>query len=479
MSKSNIYITTAIAYVNDKPHIGHAMDFLYADVLARYYRQEGHKVVLGTGVDEHGAKIAEKSAEKGMKPKEYTDAIVPSWLEFTEKLGMSYDNFMRTTDAHHEKTAQKIWQDLSKYIYKSTYVGWYCVGCEEYKTETYVKETENVCPAHNREYEKLEEENYFFALSQFNDEIKKRITDGSFRVIPKMRRNEILSLLNEGLDDISVSRPKSKMSWGIPVPGDKDHVMHVWPEALMNYITVLGYPDEKDFKDFWPAHTQVIGKDILRFHAATWPAMLLALGLELPKTLYVHGHISADGKKMSKSLGNVIDPIEVINKYGLDTFRYFFCRHISSYEDSDFTWEKLDSAYNDELANDLGNALQRVVSMVVRYQNGVIGDLPENNHDIGAYQEALENCRFDHALDAVWDQVKGVNQYLELEKPWEIAKSDDAEHLREVLAEAASSLMEIAELLKPFMPETSKKITQALSEGVVVAPESPLFPRYE
>ncbi len=340
----NIYITTSIPYANDKPHIGHAMEFLYGDVLARYYRQQGHNVLLGTGLDEHGSKILEKAQQKGLTPKKFTDSVLQPWLDFTDKLAMSYDNFMRTTDSHHHKTAQQIWKDLKKYIYKNTYVGWYCVGCEEYITESVANQNQGVCPAHQREYQKLEEENYFFALSQFNDQVKELIVKDQFRIIPESRKNEILSLFNEGLEDVSISRPKEKVPWGVPVPDDPDHIMYIWFEALMNYITVLGYPQDKEFTQFWPAYVQVIGKDILRFHAAIWPAMLLALDLPLPKKLYVHGHINIDGQKISKSLGNSIDPLEIIEKYGLDTFRYFFCRHISSYQDSDFSWEKIQSA---------------------------------------------------------------------------------------------------------------------------------------
>jgi methionyl-tRNA synthetase len=256
--------------------------------------------------------------------------------------------------------------------------------------------------------------------------------------------------------------------------------MYVWFEALMNYITVLGYPDGPEFAKYWPADVQVIGKDILRFHAAIWPAMLQALKLPLPKVLYVHGHVSADGKKMSKTLGNVVDPIEVIEKYGLDAFRYYVARHISSYEDSDFTWGKFEDSYNNELANELGNAVQRVAAMIMKYQEGVIGKLPETAHDVGQYHEAIAECRFDKALEAVWEQVRGVNQYIEEEKPWIIAKEKDEAHLQEVLAEAVASLLEIADLLVPFLPDTAKKIQGIFSEGIVrPVKESSLFPKAE
>lgn len=478
MSKKTFYIATAIPYVNDKPHIGHAMDFLYADFMARYHRQQGDEVLFSIGADEHGAKIAEKAEAAKKTPQAFADSIVPAWKDFANNAGISNDRFIRTTDKEHEKAAQQIWKNLEEFIYKDTYIGWYCVGCEEYKTETHVKDTQGTCPEHNRKYDRLEEENYFFALSKFTGQIKKAIESKQLHIIPEMRQNEIMSLMKDGLEDISISRPFEKIQWGIPVPNDKKQVMYVWFEALMNYITVLGYPDGEDLQKFWPANVQVIGKDILRFHAAIWPAMLIGLGLPLPKVLYVHGHVSADGKKMSKTLGNVIDPVEVINTYGLDAFRYYLGRHVSSYEDSNFTWEKFENAYNNELANELGNAVQRVSAMIKKYQNGVIGDIPENNHDIGEYMLAFENCRFDKALDAVWDQVRGVNQYIEEEKPWAIAKEGDTEHLREVLAEAAGSLIEIADLLVPFLPGTAEKIQYVFSEGVVRPLDSEtLFPK--
>lgn len=283
----HFFIATAIPYVNDKPHIGHAMDFVYADVLARYHRQLGDTVSFSIGTDEHGLKIAEKATELGLEPQAFVNTIVPQWKAFAENMSISNDRFVRTTDAGHIERSRLIWKNLEQYIYKGKYVGYYCVGCEEYKTETYVKDTGGVCPLHNRPYEKLEEENYFFKLSAFSEQILEKISSGEFRVVPDAKKHEICNILNEGLEDISISRPKSKIAWGIPVPGDAHHVMYVWFEAVMNYITVLGYPEHADFKTFWPAEVQVIGKDILRFHAAIWPAMLLGLGLPLPKALYV------------------------------------------------------------------------------------------------------------------------------------------------------------------------------------------------
>ena len=430
---SNYYVCTAIPYVNGDPHLGHAMEFVMADVLARYNRQQGNTVMFATGADEHGSKIAEKAAELELEPQVFVDKMNNAFQQLNKDLGISNNRYIRTSDPVHERRAQIVWKNLKDTIYKGKYSGWYCVGCEEFKAEKEVKDNKGVCPLHNRKYEQLEEENYFFSLSKYTKQILEAVESGSYRIVPTTRRNEILSVIREGLTDISISRPRSKISWGIPVPDDKDQVMYVWFEALLNYITVLGYPEHDDFKNFWPANVQVIGKDILRFHAAIWPGILLALGAPLPKTLYVHGFININDKKMSKSLGNYVAPADIIKKYGVDGFRYFFLRHIPSYEDGDFTWERLTAAYNNELADQLGNAVSRTAAMISRYQKGLIGDIPPAGHDMAAYRESIENCKFDRALDEVWEQVKGLNQYIDEEKPWEISKSGDEDHLREVL----------------------------------------------
>lgn len=475
----NYYVTTSIPYVNGDPHIGFGMELVQADVLARAARQLGRPVVFSTGSDEHGGKIAEKAAEAKLTPLEFTTQMSQKFRDIGKLLNISNDRFIRTTDKGHEQRAQLIWENLQKDIYKSTYIGWYCTGCEEFKTEAIVKETSGVCPNHNRPYEKIEEENYFFKLSAYAEKIAQAITDGSFQIVPATRKHEIAQLIKEGLEDVSISRPKKNIGWGIPVPGDTSQVMYVWFEALMNYITVLGYPEHDDFGKFWPANVQVIGKDITRFHAAIWPGMLLALGLKLPKLLYVHGFITVDGKKMGKSLGNFVAPNDIVDQYSADVFRYYFLRHIPSYEDGDFSWERLNKAYNNELGNELGNAVQRTLAMISSYQNGIIGTIPPSKHDIGRYHEALEQCRFDRALDIVWEQVRGLNQYIEEQKPWAIAKAGDTEHLQEVLAYQVSCLLEIADLLMPFMPDTASKITSIFKEGLLKPLETTLFPRKE
>ncbi len=476
---SNYYVTTSLPYVNGEPHIGHAMEFVMGDVLARQARQRGDEVIFSIGTDEHGGKIAEKAAELKLEPKALADQMAERFQTLAEILNISNDRFIRTTDHGHEQRAQLIWKALEKDIYKGKYSGWYCTGDEAFFTEAEVKANNGICPNHNRPFEKVEEENYFFKLSKYTIPVRKSIESGDMAVIPATKRNEIMSVLKDGLEDISISRPKDKLSWGIPVPGDSTQVMYVWFEALMNYITVLGYPEQKEFKLFWPASVQVVGKDIARFHAAIWPGMLLGLGLALPRKLYIHGFINLDGKKMSKSLGNYISPDEVINKYGAEAFRYYFLRHIPSYNDGDFTWEHFEAAYNNELADELGNAVQRTVAMVQRYQDGVIGDIPPAKHDIAQYEQAIENCHFDRALDVVWRQVRGLNQYIDEEKPWEIAKTDDADHLREVLAYQAGALLEISQLLEPFLPATAASIQAIFKDGLVHPIKGTLFPKQD
>lgn len=475
----NYFVTTSIPYVNGDPHIGFAMELLQADVLARVARKQGKPVIFSTGTDEHGSKIQEKADELGVTPKEYADKVSTSFRELATLLNVSNDRFIRTTDSGHEQRAQIIWKNLSKYVYKDTYSGWYCIGCESFVTDATAKENHGECPNHKKPYQKIEEQNYFFKLSEFAPRIEKAIVDGSFKIVPATKKHEILQVIKDGLEDISISRPKEKISWGVPVPGDKNQVMYVWFEALMNYITVLGYPEHEDFKKFWPANAQVIGKDILRFHAAIWPGMLLALGIPLPKMLYVHGFITVEGQKMSKSLGNVIAPKDVVDEFGVDAFRYYFLRHIPSYDDGDFSRHRLLEVYNNELANELGNSVQRTAAMIKQYQNGLIGDIPEAEHDVARYWEALEECRFDRALEEVWEQVRGLNQYIDEEKPWALYKLKDMGHLQEVLAYQVGCLLQIADLLEPFVPRTAQKIKFVFQEGFIKPLETTLFPRKE
>ena len=484
MTKKHAYITTAIPYVNGKPHIGHAMDYLLADVWARYQRQLGKVVRFQTGVDEHGNKIAAKAAELGMTPQQYTDSVYGGFLDFIQRLEVDSTDFIRTTDIKHKAAVQYIWQQLEKagLIYKGSYEGWYCQGCEAFITDKEAADNNGICPDHQTPYQRLSEENYYFKASAFTLDITKAIESGKMKIVPNFRKKEFLELINDGLADVSVSRPAKSLSWGVPVPSDPNQVMYVWLDALSNYITVLGYPSDPLWKDFWPADVQVVGKDILRFHAGIWPAMLLALGLPLPKTLLVHGHITSGGAKMSKSIGNVVDPIEILDNFGPEALRYFFLRHIPTQDDGDFSWDRFEASYNGELGNDLGNLVQRVAAMATRYQAGVLGDLPPSRHDMGPYRAAIESLEFNRALDEVWVIVRALNQYIDRVKPWEVAKRRESDveaetHLAEILAHAAGTLLQVADLLLPFLPTTARSIKNIFASGVVPADVQPLFPK--
>lgn len=478
----NLYITTAIPYVNGTPHIGTAFGYLLADIWTRYQMQNGRAVRFQIGTDEHGNKNAAKAAELGLAPQAYTDQAYLPFKQMAEKVGSQYTDFIRTTDPHHKQSVQYIWQQLKPYIYKGTYEGWYCTGCEQFYTNKEVELTGGICPNHQKPYEHVAEENYYLKCSAFTEQIREAIEKNKLRIVPEFRKHEILELIKDGIKDVSISRPRKSLSWGVPVPDDPDQVMYVWLDALSNYITVLGYPEEADWREFWPADLQVVGKDILRFHAIIWPSILLGLGVSLPKTILAHGFINVGGSKISKSIGNVVDPNEVIDQYGLDTFRYFFARHIPTQDDGDFTWEKFETAYNTELGNDLGNAVQRVAGMIMRYQAGVIGDAPQTEHDMKIYHDAMQSLEFDKALDQVWAMVRGLNQYIESVKPWEIAKRRDKDpeaegHLSEVLAHSVGSLLQIADLLVPFLPATAASIHRTFETGVVVPQGTVLFPK--
>lgn len=477
-----LYITTAIPYVNSTPHVGNAMDYLCADIWARYQRQNGKEVRFSVGTDEHGNKIAAKAAEQGVNPKAFTDKMSVNFENLMKKMGTTYTDFVRTTDGHHVSAAQYIWKVLAPYIYKNTYEGWYCVGCESFITDKEAADNNGICPDHNQPYQHLHEENYYLKTSAFTDQIRQAIMSDQMQICPEYRKKEFLELIKDGIQDVSISRPLKTLSWGVQVPDDPEHVMYVWIDALANYITVIGYPDNPDWKQYWPAEVQVLGKDILRFHAGIWPAMLLGLGLPLPKKMLVHGHVHSAGQKISKSLGNAVDPIQVIDEYGVDAFRYFFSRHIPTLDDGDFTWEAFENAYNTELANDLGNAISRVAGMVARYQAGVVGEIPQGEHDMDAYHDAMESLEFNKAIDTVWSMIRSLNQYIEHVKPWEIAKlvnsnPEESNHLTEVLNSAVGALTQIADLLVPFLPDTAEKIHSIFKTGAVISSPGILFPK--
>lgn len=476
-----LYITTAIPYVNGTPHIGNALDYLLADIWTRYQKQNGHDVRYQIGTDEHGNKIALKAAEAGVDPQSFVDQTYGPFKQMAEKVDASYTDFIRTTDGHHKGAVQYIWQQLQPHIYKDKYEGWYCTGCEQFYTDKEVEQNSGQCPNHQRPFERLSEENYYLRCSDFSEQIKTAIESDKLKIVPEFRKKEILELIKGGVQDVSISRPRKNLSWGVAVPSDPDQVMYVWVDALSNYLTVLGYPDNTGWRDFWPADVQVVGKDILRFHAVIWPAILLGLGIDLPRTILAHGFINVGGAKISKSVGNGVDPSELIDEYGVDAFRYYFSRHIPTQDDGDFTYEKFENAYNGELGNDLGNLVQRVASMVTKYQAGVVGEAPQAEHDMGPYREAMDALRFDVAIDGVWQTIRSLNQYIDTVKPWQIAKeretNTDAEaHLGEVLAHAVGTLNQVATLLLPFMPHAAESILKTFENGVIS--ERPvLFPK--
>jgi len=479
-----LYITTAIPYVNGVPHIGHALDYLLADIWARYQKQNGKEVRFQVGTDEHGNKVAAKAAENNLDPQAYTDKMYVNFENLMKKVDASYTDFIRTTDGHHIGAVQYIWQQLQPYIYKGKYEGWYCVGCEAFVTDKEATANNGICPDHEQQYQRLSEENYYLKTSAFTEKIREAINSGEMKIVPEFRKKEFLELIKDGIQDVSISRPKKNLSWGVPVPGDPEQVMYVWLDALANYITILGYPDKNDWQEYWPADIQVIGKDIARFHLGIWPAMLLGLGLQLPKSLLIHGFINVGGVKQSKTLGNGIDPSDVIDKYGLDAFRYYFSRHIPTQEDGDFTWGRFEAAYNGELGNDLGNLVQRVATMVTKYQAGVIGDAPKGEHDMSMYHEAMENLEFNKAMDEVWAMVRSLNQYVDNVKPWVIAKDigkdkEAEEHLSEVLGYMVGGITQIGDLLVPFLPGTASRIHAIFDTGVIALPEGVLFPKIE
>ncbi|MBR2658711.1 methionine--tRNA ligase [Candidatus Saccharibacteria bacterium] len=468
---AKVYITTAIPYMNGAPHIGHAMDYCLADVCARYHKMIGDEVRFSAGTDEHGNKIEQKARELGVPVKQYVDENVEKFKEFINKLGVEYTDFVRTTDAGHERRVQEIWKKLSPYIYKAKYAGWYCTGCERYVTEKEYEENDGVCPDHQKPYEKFEEENYYLKISEFKNEIRAAIESDELLILPEFRKKEMLALLEES-PDVSISRPKSQLDWGVPVPGDENQVMYVWMDALANYITVLGYP-ENDISEWWPATAEFVGKDILRFHSIIWPAMLIGLKLPFPKALVSHGMVLSNGQKMSKSIGNVVGPMEVIEKHGLEAFRYYFLRHIDTFDDSDFTWEKFENAYNNELANDLGNLVQRLATMI--HKNNI--EIKIEDRELAAeYLELMNNFEFSKAFDYVWERIQNINRKIDEEKPWMLAKSGEVEKLSLCLNGLANELLFANKMLLPFLPETATKIADVFG-GEVTPPEQPLFPK--
>ena len=465
---NKFYITTSIAYANANPHIGFAMEVCQADALARYHRMKGDNVFFLSGTDENGAKIKRTAEEKKIKPQEFVNEISAKFQLLLNTLNVSNNDFIRTTDkTRHWPAAQKIWEKLAEAgdIYKGKYQGYYCVGCEAYLTEKDL--VGGKCPHHQKEPEKIEEENYFFKLSKYGDKIKDEIKSGRLEILPESRRNEILNIIKSGLKDISFSRPKKVLDWGVPVPGDNSQTMYVWCDALTNYISALGYgintefgsghPEPNSvFTKYWPADVHIIGKDILRFHAAIWPAMLMSAGLPLPKKIFVHGFITSGGQKMSKSLGNVVDPFEVADKYGVDALRYYLLKEIPSGGDGDFSFKRFEEVYQADLANGIGNLAARVLALakISNFQFPISNFQTIINKAWEEYENVLNSFRLNEALNIVWKFMSVCDEYIEKEKPWELEEDKKSEVVYNLL----ESLRQIAWMIRPFIPETSNKI---------------------
>ena len=484
MSSEKFYITTSIAYTNANPHLGFALELIQADVVSRCCRLKGKEVLFLTGTDEHGMKIAQKATNEGKEPKEFVDKISEKFKQLKIALNLSNDDFIRTTDQiRHWPSVYKIWEILKNNgdIYKKKYKGLYCVGCEAFLVERDL--VDGKCCYHQKAPEVIEEENYFFKLSKYQDKLKDILEKDKIKVFPVFKKNEMLSFIKEGLEDVSCSRASEKVSWGIPVPNDESQTIYVWFEAIINYLSALGFAENSEkFKKYWPVDLHCIGKDITRFHLLLWPAMLLSLGLELPKSVLIHGFINVDGEKMSKSLGNIICPFDLVDKYGIDPTRYFLLREISPTEDGDFTYEKFEGRYNGDLASGLGNLLARVVTLsnkIFNFQFSIFNEFSNPNFQTalsGAklkYVEALENFKFNEALGAVWEVISFCDKYIDQEKPWENGNEKLKTKNEKVIRDLLFVLQEIADLLKPFMPQTADNILEQVKTGK----SEPLFPR--
>jgi methionyl-tRNA synthetase len=466
---NKFYITTPIYYTNAKPHIGHAYTTIACDVLARWYRLQKNETFFLTGTDEHGAKIQKKAQEEGIDPQKFVDGFAEIFQDLWKQLNISNDNFIRTTSQPHKDAVQKVLQTLhdNGSIYKGSYKGLYCVGCEQFKSENEL--VDGKCPDHNTVPEEMEEECYLMKMNKWQETLIEKIKSDEFKIQPERYKKEILSFLeNQKLEDVSISR--KNLSWGIPLPFDTEHTTYVWIDAFLNYLTGLGWNgDNKNVPDFWPADVEMIGKDILRVHATIWAATLLNLELELPKSFIVHGHIQSGGKKMSKSLGNVIDPYTMLEKFGADGSRYLLMSGGTFGDDLDLTMERMTEKFNADLANGLGNLVSRVVKLA---QNTTTDIENSSEAAIGEVSKLIANLNFDGALEYINSLVKESNKYIEDNKPWELAKSDEKK-FNEVIEKLLVDLNVISELLIPFMPATAEKIKSALSAKIV----EPLFQR--
>ncbi len=469
MNKS-YYITTTIPYVNAAPHIGFALEILQADTLARFKRQAGFDVFMNFGTDEHGLKIYRKAQEQGKDPQTYCDEYAAKFGLLKEALNLSYDNFIRTTDKHHLAAAQEFWKlcDRNGDIYKKTYKTKYCVGCELERTDSEL--VNGRCPFHTgQDMEILEEENYFFRFSKYQNKLLKFYEENPDFVIPESRFKEIKNFVQSGLEDFSVSRLKKKMPWGVDVPNDSDHVMYVWFDALVNYISTIGWPnDSKKYEKYWPG-IQIAGKDNLRQQTAIWQAMLMSAKLPNTKQVFIHGFITSEGQRISKSLGNVIDPIALTQKYGTDAVRYYLLAEIPPYDDGDYSEHRFKEIYNADLANGLGNLVARVAKLCEKVEISAQSQAAFEKK----YEEFLKQFKFDDALALVWDKIRTLDRYINDEKPWE---ETDEMKLKKVLQPAVDGIVIIAHHLQPFLPQTAEKILKQFTAKKITS-QKPLFPR--
>ena len=473
------YVTTPIYYVNDAPHIGHAYTTLACDVLARFKRLDGYDVRFLTGTDEHGQKVEKSAAAAGIDPQIFTDQVSQNFRDLADFMDYSHDDFIRTTEERHKKSCQAIWNRLMERgeIYLGSYSGWYAVRDEAYYAESELTtnaDGKKIAPS-GAEAEWVEEPSYFFRLSAWQDRLLQFYEDNPDFILPKTRRNEILSFVKGGLDDLSVSRTSFK--WGIPVPGDDDHIMYVWLDALTNYITAVGFPDTESemYQTYWPADLHMVGKDIARFHAVYWPAFLMAAGLEPPKRVFAHGWWTNEGQKISKSLGNVISPHDLVERYGLDQVRYFMLREVPFGNDGDFSHRAMVNRMNGELANDLGNLAQRVLSMINKNCEAKIpeasttGDVQEDKdllqaaHDLlGGVRRLMDIQAFHEALDIIWAVIRAANVYVDHQAPWKLRK-EDPERMAVVLYTLVETIRMLALIVQPFMPRASAQMLDQLA----------------